>query len=657
MTFSIRDGKMDLVVAAGPRLENWPSIGVRTLSVLCAERGLSVGQFGGESVQVRGVIPLPKTGGIVLIEDIQRRIHRITARAVIRITPPDFNPMPFQGWQSPGLIPLPTAERLLRDSQINWEPAIAVLGTGNRALRFASALLERGTQEVYCIETFGQWGAKTYAGWEVEKRRFETLGGRLLKAKPLQLSRQSPLLWQLRVQDSQGVRILEVTRVISAGPFCDEPGVQEYPAGSNLYELTQTAPLNYADQIEGWSLEEQRAKWVASKIIRALSQDLIPQKEELDHTFRKAKLKLKHHSRHQQDPFEPEYEGKWLSLADTQRVKEFGGTPQSSHHSQRVASIECFEDIPCRACEKACPTSAICVKSQARTENSILNEAACTGCGLCLPACPSKAISMINEVPDRSVGLLTLVARSKKPWKEGEFATLVNRRGENLGTARIQAILSTQSPTRNLGQSTSHQLLQLETPNHLLWDARGVKRGRINQAEDENYMAALTQSDAPSNKVEILLNGEKRLVRDKIPISIALFEIGQNRPADALLCTDGSCGRCFLLADGSKKLACQTRTHQGISIKTSDTNFHDHSQDPRLCPCLDISEEKVKDRVTQGKLQSPEAVLAVTQIGEGKCHGQICIGPLKRVLMEQGLPASSWIDWRFPWSDWVLPYH
>jgi hypothetical protein len=171
----------------------------------------------------------------------------------------------------------------------------------------------------------------------------------------------------------------------------------------------------------------------------------------------------------------------------------------------------------------------------------------------------------------------------------------------------------------------------------------------------------MTQIEVPTDKVEIQLNGEKRLVRDKVTVSMALFEIGQNRPEDHLICPDGSCGLCQISVDGAKKLACQTHIHPGIAIKTT---HHDNAasaseESPAeliLCPCLNLSQKSVLERVKSGKLQSPEAVISVTQIGEGKCHGQICLGPFKRMLMEQGVPAASWIDWRFPWSDWVLPY-
>src|SRR3954447_10695080 len=95
---SIREGSVDVAIAAGPRLEHWPSAGVRELSLHCAEMGLIVGVYGGESMTVRGVIPLPGTGGVVLVEDSQKRIHRIRARAVVKVSANSRLPDPFPGW-------------------------------------------------------------------------------------------------------------------------------------------------------------------------------------------------------------------------------------------------------------------------------------------------------------------------------------------------------------------------------------------------------------------------------------------------------------------------------------------------------------------------------------------------------------------------------
>lgn len=171
---------------------------------------------------------------------------------------------------------------------------------------------------------------------------------------------------------------------------------------------------------------------------------------------------------------------------------------------------------------------------------------------------------------------------------------------------------------------------------------------------DEAYLAAVDRSSTGAEKVEITLNGEKRLVRDRVPISVALFEIGQSRPDDVLFCKDGSCGLCHISVDSVKKPACQTRIHRGMAIRI-DSSQPNLNYDV-LCPCLGVTREHVIERLKQGKLQSPEAVLSVTHVGEGKCHGQLCMGAFRRVLLDQGLDVSQWIDWRFPWSDWILTH-
>lgn len=643
MNFAVRDGKFDVVIAAGPRVENWPSAGVRAVSSLCADIGLTVAQYGGEDLTVRGVIPLPGTGGLVLVEDIQKRIHRIRARTVIRITPESDLPDPFPGWRSQGLIPISTAERLIRESRILWSPITVVLGSGNRALRFGSTLLESGVPQVIAVESYPQWGAKRFSGWEVERRRFEMNGGKLIEAKPLQLIAKAPLLWQLRLQDQHGIRVIDVGRVVSAGPFRNFPGVREHPPGSFLFELEQSSANTRSENIEGWVLEEERGKWLAGKIIKALVTDLGDRREAVDHIQRRARSRLKRYFKHREEPFTPAYQGKWVAVSDGRRLKTFSGVPQEEHRKRPIASVECFEEIPCNVCQTVCPTSAIQIGKVPR-KLSILNENACTACGLCVSSCPSGIIPMLHEKEERSTSLLTLSWRGQKPWNVGEFATLLNRRGENLGSARVSSITDSASGS---------QRVQLEVPTHLLWEARAIRKGRQPVTEDEEYLASIERPFLHEEKVEISLNGEKRLVRDRIPISVALFEIGQGRPEDVLYCKDGSCGLCQLTVDGVKKLACQAKIHRGMSIRTDSLV----SNPSTLCPCLDISRELIEERMKQGNLHSPEAVLSVTRVGEGKCHGQLCQGALKRLLADQGLDISQWIDWRFPWADWVLVHN
>jgi hypothetical protein len=210
------------------------------------------------------------------------------------------------------------------------------------------------------------------------------------------------------------------------------------------------------------------------------------------------------------------------------------------------------------------------------------------------------------------------------------------------------------------------QLVQLEVPSHLLWEARGLRRPKAEAVEDEAFFRAIEHSQSSESKVEITVNGEKRLVRDQISVSIALFETGQNRPVDALFCKDGSCGLCDVTIDGNKKQACQSQIHRGMALKIDSLSKSSAKAAPQgasnppsqedcsLCPCLGITREQITDRMKQGHLRSPEAVLSVTHVGEGKCHGRVCMDPFLRALSEQGIATDGWIDWRFPWSEWTL---
>ncbi|MFL5815487.1 MAG: 4Fe-4S dicluster domain-containing protein [Bdellovibrionia bacterium] len=660
----VRDGRFDVAIVAAPGIELWPSTGVREIAALCAHMGISVGLFGGDDLRVRGVIPAAGTGGTIIIEDAQKRIHRIEARAIVRISPVPELCDPFPGWRSAGFIPLSTAVHLKRASELQWDPCTVVLGTGNRALRFATELLQSGTREVYCVETYAQWGAKRFAGWEVERRRFEMAGGKLIEARPVRLTQKAAMLWELRLQDTQGIRLLEVARVVSAGPFQSRLGTREHPPGSLLFELDQTAGNTPVDDVEGWQFEKERARLLAVKIVRSLLTELGSRRDELEQIQRRARGRLKRYARHQSEPFTPSWQGKWMSGGDARRLRNFSGVPQGGQKLKPLASVECLEEIACQVCQTVCPTQAIQISPRPEEPGRVLSEDLCTACGMCVKACPSEAISIIEEKEDRTFSLLTLPWKGKQLWREGEFAILLNRRGDSLGSARVKVVLPE--------SSEQVQLVQLEVPSHLLWEARGLRKPKAEAVEDEAFFRAIEHSQASESKVEITVNGEKRLVRDQIPVSIALFETGQNRPADALFCKDGSCGLCDVTIDGNKKQACQSQIHRGMALKlesskrasAQDASFQNgmgqnglgqnELGDCSLCPCLGISREQITDRMKQGHLRSPEAVLSVTHVGEGKCRGRVCMDPFLRALSEQGIATDGWIDWRFPWSEWTL---
>jgi ferredoxin len=583
------------------------------------------------------------------MEDTQGRLHRIHARAVVKIRSEDFLPEPFLGWASEGVLPVTGAEKLLAlDRALSWMPAVAILGTGNRALRLGSMLLKKrqGSErpDVWIIESKAHWEQKRYAGWEVEHRRFLMAGGKILFGKPLSLEPKTNVGFEFKVQDANGTRILDISKLICAGPFENESeGIREYPAESLLFEMAQTAVSSREFYPEGWFLEEERARLLSTQIVRALVPNLGAGKDFFESNLKKAKSRLKLSRLHYDRPFEWKWEGKWLQSSQREDVRTWGGLPKGKEEKAAVASVECFEEIGCRICEKACPEKAIEFTKAGRRGGPVLNEQLCTGCGVCVKACPSEAIVLLGPMKSSAMMTIQVSWTEKEPWRVNEKAVLVSRSGEPLGQGRIS-------------QVWEDGRVEVQVPQHLQWEVRSVRRlpEQGVSADDPDFRRALEREQGDV-RIEILLNGERRYVKPESNLIEAFRQIGHLRPRDMLACGDGSCGRCTVQVDGIKRLACETPVRRGMSVKSEKKPAEPADKSLVICPCEGITVSEVNEVIRNSHLCSPEGVIEATRVGRGRCHGQMCNEPLRRQLVQNGLEsARQWIDWRFPWRDWKI---
>jgi ferredoxin len=653
--------RFDVALVAGPRLPTWPTVGVRELSSLLSKFKLEVGWIGGDGLVAKGVLPTGSSGGVALVEDGQGRAHRIQARSIVRFVLPTEVPNPFEGSSHPSVLLGTTAMKLVEDRAFIWNEPVAILGTGNRAIRFGRGLLERGCPEVTLIEAFAQWDGKRYAGWEVERRRFEVLGGKVIEGTPLSFRKVGSAVGELRIRDPRGVRFLEATKLISFGPFSPEEGLKEYPPGDLLFEIEQSARISRAEDPEGWILEEERARVLAARIAKALVPELGPSRDEIESTLRRSRSRMKRMSHYLEEPFELSFSGKWTAGPVLKTIRDFSGVPKSQHLDKKTASIECFETIGCDLCERACPTDAIRLdrlRSRKRNEEprTILDESACIACGLCVQVCPSSTPVLLHAPEDQSMGRVVFSWReSTDAPMAGTFVTLMNRKGDALGTGRVIGQSTPETPLEAKPglMLYSEFLVEVEVPAHLIWEARGIRKLKAHaSAVDADFLRQNSREFLP-DRVEISWNADRRFVRNGIPISTAFFENGFQRMNDRLLCEDGSCGLCEVEVDGVRQLACKTTVRKGMAIRSVE----DETPTDDLCPCLGIQESAFLERVAQGSLLSVDAALEATGLGTGKCHGQLCIGPAKRCLERAGLEPSevrNHLDWRFPWSDWKI---
>ncbi len=104
------------------------------------------------------------------------------------------------------------------------------------------------------------------------------------------------------------------------------------------------------------------------------------------------------------------------------------------------AILECYEDIPCNPCETSCPFDAIKIGENINMQ-PVLDVDRCTGCGLCLQACPGLAIIVAQIKDDHAI--------FKIPYEfipmpeKNQIWYGVNRSGDVICDAKIESILLT----------------------------------------------------------------------------------------------------------------------------------------------------------------------------------------------------------------------
>ena len=114
--------------------------------------------------------------------------------------------------------------------------------------------------------------------------------------------------------------------------------------------------------------------------------------------------------------------------------------PNKDHLLRPKAILECYEDIPCNPCETSCPFDAIKIGENINNQ-PVLDVERCTGCGICLQACPGLAIIVAQIKDDQAI--------FKIPYEfipmpeKNQIWYGVNRSGDVICDAKIESILLT----------------------------------------------------------------------------------------------------------------------------------------------------------------------------------------------------------------------
>ncbi len=113
------------------------------------------------------------------------------------------------------------------------------------------------------------------------------------------------------------------------------------------------------------------------------------------------------------------------------------GYPLAENFEQGpIAVIECVQEIPCNPCEEACPNGCIVV-GEPITNLPRFDASECTGCGLCIAACPGQAIFVVHLHYSDDESLIMVPFEFLPLPETGSTVNAVNRAGEVVCQARV----------------------------------------------------------------------------------------------------------------------------------------------------------------------------------------------------------------------------
>lgn len=132
-----------------------------------------------------------------------------------------------------------------------------------------------------------------------------------------------------------------------------------------------------------------------------------------------------------------------------------------------VPIIECADEFPCNPCEAACPEQAIRIGEDI-TNLPVLDEDKCTGCGVCISACPGLAIFVVDLTYSQKEAVVRIPHEFLPIPGKGEVVKCLSREGKIITEGRIIKVIN---PKRN----DRTPVMWIVVPKEFAGDVRAIR--------------------------------------------------------------------------------------------------------------------------------------------------------------------------------------
>jgi thioredoxin reductase/Fe-S-cluster-containing hydrogenase component 2 len=387
------------------------------------------------------------------------------AERIVLATGASENALTFPGWTLPGVMGAGGAQTMVNLHGVLPGKQCLMVGSGNVGLIVSYQLIQAGAQVVAIVEADSKVG-----GYEVHADKIRRMGVPILLSHTVKEARGKDSVEEvtlLRVDErwqpipgTEGTHSVDfVCLAVGLTPLTELGSMAhcQYNYIAELGGFTLAHDENMETTVSGIyvagdcagveeaSIAMEQGRLVGISIAESLGLIEKPEAEKKKLEIRRRLDELRGRpvffespaDQGKVDPPRMEIDEPPYKAGKAGPLMRGGGYPAEERFQRRpLAVIECREEIPCDPCAYVCSRGAISV-GRPMTRLPRLDVEKCTGCGLCIPACPGLAIFVVDKTYSSQDALVQLPYEFRPLPKVGEQVDCLDRQGHKVAEGKV----------------------------------------------------------------------------------------------------------------------------------------------------------------------------------------------------------------------------